>query len=89
MTFGTPLHRLKQAWDGRGRNKNVAVLAGDVCDVSSKFPEMRKLPPGKTVLLPVADLQGLFPAEKQPAPVKSTKAPATKTKPKSESATAE
>ena len=89
MTFGTPLHRLKQAWDGRGRNKEVAVLAGDVCDVSSKFPELSKLPPGKTVLLPVADLQGLFPEEKQSAPVKPTKAPARKTKPKNASATAE
>ena len=89
MTFGTPLYRLKQAWDGRGRNKEVAVLAGDVCDVSSKFPELAKLPPGNTVLLPVADLQGLFPMEKQPAPVKSTKAPTRKTEPKSESATAE
>ena len=87
--FGTPLHRLQQAWNGRGRNKEVAVLAGDVCDVSSKFPELHKLPPGKTVLLPVADLQGLFPAEKQPAPVKPTKAPTKNTKPKSASATAE
>ena len=87
--FGTPLYRLKQAWDGRGGNKEVAVLAGDLCDVSDKFPEMRKLPPGKTVLLPVADLQGLFPVEKQPAPVKSTKAPTRNTKPKSESAAAE
>ena len=87
--YGTPLYRLKQAWDGRGRNKEVAVLAGDVCDVSEKYPELAKLPPGKTVLLPVDDLQSLFPAEKQHAPVKPTKAPATKTKPKSESATAE
>ena len=87
--FGTPLHRLKQAWDGRGRNKDVAVLAGDVCDVSNKFPELSKLPPGKTVLLPVADLQGLLSKEKQPAPAKPTKAPTRKTKPKSESATAD
>ena len=87
--FGTPLHRLKQAWAGRGRNNEVAVLAGDVCDVSSKFPELAKLPPGKTVLLPVADLQGLFPAEKQPAPVKPTKAPTKNTKPRIKSATAE
>ena len=89
MTFGTPLHRLKQAWDGRGRNKEVTVLAGDVCDVSNKFPELARLPPGKTVLLPAADLQGLFPVEKQSAPVKPTKAPTRKTKPKSASATAE
>jgi hypothetical protein len=87
--FGTPLHRLKQAWDGRGRNKEVAVLAGDVCDVSSKFPQLAKLPPGRTVLLPVADLQDLFPVEKQPAPVKPTKASTRNTKPKSASATAE
>ena len=89
MTFGTPLHRLQQAWNGRGGNREVAVLAGDVFDVSSKFPELAKLPPGKTVLLPVADLQGLFPVEKQPAPAKPTKAPTKNTKPKNESATAE
>ena len=80
--FGTPLHRLKQAWDGRGGNREVAVLAGDVCDVSSKFPEMKKLPPGETVLLPVADLQGLLPGEPKPAPVKATKEQTTKTKSK-------
>ena len=89
MTFGTPLHRLQQAWNGRGGNREVAVMAGDVCDVSGKFPELAKLPPGKTVLLPVADLEGLFPAEKQPARVKSTKAPTKNTKPRSASATAE
>jgi hypothetical protein len=87
--FGTPLYRLQQAWDGRGRNKDVAVLAGDVCDVSSKFPEMTKLPPGKTVLLPVTDLQSLLAGEKQPAPVKPTKTLPKTTKPKRESATAE
>ena len=87
--FGTPLYRLKLAWEAQGRNKEVAVLAGDVCDVSNKFPELAKLPPGKSVLLPVADLQGLFPVEKQPAPAKPTKAPNRKTKPKSESAAAE
>ena len=87
--FGTPRHRLQRAWDGRAGNQQVAVLAGDVCDISNQFPELNKLPAGETVLLPVKDLQGLFPAEKQLAARKPTKAPTTKSKLKSESATAE
>ena len=80
--FGTPQYRLEQAWNNRGGNTEVAVFAGDVCDVSDKFPELKQQAPGATVMLPVADLQKLLPAQTGSAPVKATSKPNTpKSKP--------
>ncbi len=70
--FGTPQYRLQQAWNGRGGNKQVAVFAGDVCDVSDEFPELKQQAPGDTVMLPVADLQKLLPAQAGSAPAKAS-----------------
>ncbi len=88
--FGTPLHRLQRAWDGRGSNREVAVLAGDVCDVSDQFPDINKLPSGHTVMLPVSDLQSLLSGNSKTAPARPTQAAVPKKrKPKSQSAVAE
>ncbi|MEO2033241.1 MAG: hypothetical protein ABGZ35_14260 [Planctomycetaceae bacterium] len=80
--FGTPQYRLQQAWNGRGGNKQVAVFAGDVCDVSDEFPKLKQQAPGDTVMLPVADLQKLLPAQAESAPAQATSKPNTpKSKP--------
>jgi len=70
--FGTPQYRLQQAWDNRGGNTEVAVFAGDVCDVSDEFPKLKQQAPGDTVMLPVADLQKLLPAQAGAAPAKES-----------------
>jgi hypothetical protein len=80
--FGTPQYRLQQAWNNRGGNTEVAVFAGDVCDVSDKFPKLKQQAPGDTVMLPVADLQKLLPAQAESAPAQATSKPNTpKSKP--------
>ena len=70
--FGTPQYRLQQAWNCRGGNTEVAVFAGDVCDVSDAFPELKQQAPGATVMLPVADLQKLLPAQTESAPAQAS-----------------
>jgi hypothetical protein len=70
--FGTPQYRLQQAWNNRGGNTEVAVFAGDVCDVSDEFPKLKQQAPGDTVMLPVADLQKLLPAQAGAAPAQTS-----------------